>query len=95
MKIWDEYYLPHSRTQMCKQLGTILLGHEKLVEVAPGSYGERWGDFLEMVQDMRTTLDTLTYGQWAKAYLDVVFKVKDRSDEQSAPDEASDSTSEG
>lgn len=47
----SHHYMP-PRTEMCRQLGTVVLGSHELIDEMPGTYGERWYTLLDMVRDL-------------------------------------------
>lgn len=52
------HWLP-TRSEMCAQVGTIVLGSYSLFQNMPGTYGENWYTLLDMLQQQRVELEEL------------------------------------
>lgn len=57
-------FTPHhwmpSRSEMCAQVGTIVLGSFHAFDSMPGTYGENWYVLLDMLREQQMGLETLT-----------------------------------
>lgn len=56
-------FTPHhwmpTRSEMCAQVGTIVLGSYELFQNMPGTYGQNWYVLLDMLQAQRVELEEL------------------------------------